>query len=96
MKNDNFLVQKAIFQNQALGRSIDIPISEKRLTPLYKAIRNGSSIDIIRMLLISGADISKLTLGFRNAFHYAMKRADINILKLLISTLFGMVDLSDS
>ena len=57
------------------------------MTPLYKAIKKECPIDFIKILLTHDADVSILTTNGRNAFHYAARRNDEKILKLLISNM---------
>lgn len=73
---------------------INKPVSPKGLTVLYKAIRESPHIGLISPLLKAGADITYLTKTKRNAFHYAVKQENLDILKLLLSHLSQMTDLT--
>ena len=84
-QNNIELLNKVI--ESMCGKSIDISISPKQLTPLYEAIRSGCSLDFIIILIRAGADIGYLTLNKRNALYYAFKRKDKEIIKYLLEML---------
>lgn len=47
------------------------------------------------MFLKAGSDISYLTLNKRNAFHYALRRGNIDVIKLLLEKLSSKTDISN-
>eukprot|EP00347_Sterkiella_histriomuscorum_P009988 403339115 len=84
---DDKLYQQTVQQCIDQRIDVNIPISAKKLIPMYKAIRNGCSSKTIKMFLEAGSSISYLTTNRRNAFHYAVNRGDPDILQVLLEHL---------
>lgn len=79
--------ENQIIELLMLNISINTPITEKKLTSLHYAIKNKCSLTIIKLMLAAKADVSYLTFNKKNAFHYAAKRGDLDIMKILLKAL---------
>ena len=72
-------------------------MSKKRLTPLYKGLRESHPVRLLQPLLDVGADPTILTKNGRNAFHYAAKSENAGeLLVMLIQHLESIQDLTNS
>eukprot|EP00347_Sterkiella_histriomuscorum_P020309 403338304 len=84
---DDKLYQQTVQQCIDQRIDVNIPISAKKLIPMYKAIRNGCSSKTIKMFLDAGSSISQQTTSRKNALHYALDRGDPEIFQVLLDHL---------
>lgn len=54
---------------------------------MYKAIKAKCPLPMIRTLLVAGSDLTIVSTGNRNAFHYAVKAEKVDTIQVLLNYL---------
>lgn len=80
---NNFLTEC----EKSKGFNINKAVSPKKLTPLHKGLRLGMPIELLTVMVDHGASLTVFTDTKRNAFHYAARLGNPELILALLKLL---------